>query len=248
MILGYHEIVSGDSTYLYSLSHERLEAHVHFLTLPVPSACAGTSLLTFDDGCASHYEHAIPILQKYGRGAIFFVTAGWTDVRPKYMTSQQLREIVSMGHEVQSHGWSHKYLTHCSGPELATELERSKKSLEDRLGMAVEAISAPGGAWNSRVSEACARAGYKRFYISDPWFRTRERCGLKISGRMMVRRTLDPAALRHLLEAERKRFSMLRTTFRLKQTVRTLVGDRAYHRLWLWFAEAGEEIKAESYF
>jgi peptidoglycan/xylan/chitin deacetylase (PgdA/CDA1 family) len=164
------------------------------------------------------------------------------------MNWEQLREIVSMGHEVQSHGWSHKYLSHCSGPELATELERSKKRLEDGLGARVEALAAPGGAWNTRVAEACARAGYKRFYITDPWFGTRERSGLKIIGRMMVNRTLDPAGLQRLLDAEGRRFSMLRTTFRLKQTVRAVLGDRTYHRLWLWLAHAGDEVKAESYF
>jgi len=249
MILTYHEIVPHSSRYLYSLSCERLEEHVRLLVAlrSEPSPVTGLTM-TFDDGHSSHYRYAVPVLQDHSCRGIFFVTVGWTGMRPGYMDWQQLRDIVSMGHEVQSHGWSHKYLTYCSAPELSAELQRSKKTLEDRLGTPVEALSAPGGVWNAIVAEACVAAQYKRLYISDPWFRSKPSPELQILGRAQVRRTLDTRGVRRLLAAERNPFSMMRATSRLKQAVRAGLGDRIYHQLWLRLAKAGEEIKEETYF
>jgi peptidoglycan/xylan/chitin deacetylase (PgdA/CDA1 family) len=158
------------------------------------------------------------------------------DSRPEFMTWNQLRELVSEGHSVQSHGWSHRVLEECSDHQLREELERSKQTIEDRLATPVDAISIPHGRWDSRVLESCAAAGYKRVYISDPWMQPHSRHGLAIAGRYMVRRSMRADQLRRLLNHDPAYIAFLRSRYRVKENLRRVLGEAAYHRLWCLLA------------
>lgn len=237
-ILTYHEVVPENAAYLYSVSVAQLEEHLRMVAdmRAAMRGAAGAPEVTFDDGHDSNHRYALPLLEQFAVPAIFFVTAGWIEQRPGYMTWPQLRELAARGHKVQSHGWSHKFLTHCSDAELADELRRSRLTLEERLGAGVDAISAPGGRWNRRALEAAAQAGYRRAYLSDPWVKPEERNGVHIFGRLMVRRTMDEAELRRWLNRSGQSEFFHRAQGRVKEGVKGLLGDRVYHRLWCWLA------------
>jgi peptidoglycan/xylan/chitin deacetylase (PgdA/CDA1 family) len=132
---------------------------------------------------------------------------------------------------VQSHGWSHKFLTFCSEEELLHELRASKQSLEDNLGSAVEEISVPGGRWDRRVLHACAAAGYRRVYVSDSWVET-EISGMKVIGRFMVRRTTTIAELEKIVAKDPVTLRKLRLRSQLREGVVSILGNSLYHRLW----------------
>jgi peptidoglycan/xylan/chitin deacetylase (PgdA/CDA1 family) len=136
-----------------------------------------------------------------------------------------------VGHSIQSHGWSHKFLTFCSETELTNELRISKQSLEENLGNTVEEISVPGGRWNRRVLQACAAAGYRRVYVSDPWVET-EIGGMKIIGRFMVRRTTTIAELEKIVAKDPGTLLKLRLRSQLRGGLVSMLGDSLYHRLW----------------
>ena len=51
---------------------------------------------------------------------------GWSGARPEYMGWKELSEVANAGHQVQSHGWSHALLTHCTPEQLTQELRRSR--------------------------------------------------------------------------------------------------------------------------
>src|SRR5207245_6257346 len=128
--------------------------------------------LTFDDGEQSQLHNAMPLLAEHGFKATYFVTPGLIGTAAKFLGWNDLRSLHAAGHSIQSHGWSHKFLTFCPEAELDNELRASKQSLEDNLSSAVEEISVPGGRWNRRVIHACGAAGYRRVYVSDPWIET----------------------------------------------------------------------------
>jgi len=170
-------------------------------------------------------------LRERGIAATYFVNPGLAGTEPKFLTWEQLKELQAAGHSIQSHGWSHKFLISCSDAELAQELGGSRETLQDKLGAAVEEISVPGGRWDQRVIEACARAGYKRVYVSDPWIAT-EIAGVKVIGRFMVRRTTTLAELKKMVQRDRGALWALKMRAQLKRQVVSLVGDGLYHRLW----------------
>jgi len=249
MILTYHEIVPEYSPYLYSVTCRQFESHLKLFAELAQSAEAGISLprLTFDDGHASHRRYGLPLLDKYSLHGTFFVLAGWAGTSSEFMTWTELKQLTSLGHDVQSHGLSHKLLTLCSDGELEQEILHSKQILEDRLGIAVDSLSAPGGRWNARVLEACARAGYKHVYVSEPWQGPEKRNGVQIQGRWLMRRTMDSQQLRRVLNRQGKSFSKLRAQHRVKQIARLMLGEQTYRRLWCWLAasEQREQINKE---
>jgi peptidoglycan/xylan/chitin deacetylase (PgdA/CDA1 family) len=231
MVLAYHEVMPR-SNYAYCVTCESFAEHLSVLV--ALSEDPGSPLrarITFDDGEQSQYSNVVPLLAEWGIPATYFVNPGLVGTEPKFLTWTQLRELQAAGHSIQSHGWSHKFLTSCQSEELAQELGGSRETLEDKLGSAVEEISVPGGRWDERVIEACARSGYKRIYVSAPWINT-EIFGVKVIGRFMVRRTTTIAELRKMIQRDDHALRALKLRSQLKQRVVSLVGDDFYHRVW----------------
>ena len=189
------------------------------------------------------------LLRAYGfNRARFFVTVGWMGAVAGYMDWPQLKEVIQSGHDVQSHGWSHRLLTECADHALAEELRCSKATLEDRLGLPVNEISLPGGAWDKRVLRACIDAGYSRLYTSDPWGGVQERNGLKIFGRLMVRGNMPADDLVRLLATEKNRFAGVRIPFYVRQALRQIIGTRRYHRIWCAVANYKEPPEVTAFY
>lgn len=231
MVLAYHEIMP-ESSYAYCVPSDHFAEHLSLLSaLADPAGPAIRTRITFDDGEQSQSRNALPLLRRHGFSATYFVNPGLAGTEPKFLSWAQLQELQSTGHSIQSHGWSHKFLTFCSDPELKQELRGSRERLEDKLGAAVEEISVPGGRWDRRVIEACANAGYKRVYVSDPWIAT-EVCGVKVIGRFMVRRTTTLAELKNMVQRDSGALWALKMRAQLKRRVVSLLGDDLYHRLW----------------
>lgn len=239
--LTYHEVEPEKSNYLYAVTRTQLNEQLSLVAARNQAVGQGNPVarVTFDDGHVSNIQVAEPLLERHGVPAIFFVTAGRVEERPQTMTWAQLRALVEAGHSVQSHGWSHKFLTHCSNSELSDELRRSKGELESHLGVPAEWISAPGGRWNGRVVRAARAAGYSRIYTSDFWRKPAEFDGITILGRLMIRNTTTISQLEHWLSTDVSSLRMLRAKGHIKDAVRALLGDRTYHRLWCWLAVEG---------
>jgi peptidoglycan/xylan/chitin deacetylase (PgdA/CDA1 family) len=237
LILNYHEIQPQDSAYLYSLSRQRLAAHLQVLA----QAPAGRALATFDDGHRTQYENGLPVLEESGVRAVFFVTAGWTGVRATHMDWAQLRELVRLGHRVQAHGWSHRWFTVCSPAELEDELVRPKRTLEDRLGIEVESLSLPGGRYNRPALAAAAAAGYRNVFTSDPWINRKAESGVVLHGRTVVTRNLDGVSLRGMLEHNHHLGWRPWVKHHGKRALRQLFGESVYHRLWWILARHSPE-------
>jgi peptidoglycan/xylan/chitin deacetylase (PgdA/CDA1 family) len=84
------------------------------------------------------------------------------DCRP--MTWDALAEMQDAGMEIGSHGVHHRMLAKLADDELEHELVASKAALDARLGRPAEVISYPVGgadAYDARVMDAAARAGYR---------------------------------------------------------------------------------------
>jgi peptidoglycan/xylan/chitin deacetylase (PgdA/CDA1 family) len=229
MVLAYHEIMP-ESNYAYCVTSEAFAEQLRLLDSLKKAKSLGIKI-TFDDGEQSQLHNALPLLAKYGFKATYFVTPGLIGTAAKFLGWNGLRDLRVAGHSVQSHGWSHKFFTFCSDAELAHELQASRKSLEDNLGCAVEEISVPGGRWNRQVIHACAAAGYRRVYVSDPWVET-EIDGVEVIGRFMMRRTTTIPELEKIVAKDRSALRKLRLRSQLRGGLAGVLGDSLYHKLW----------------
>jgi hypothetical protein len=134
-----------------------------FITMFIPIASAQKAvILNFDDDWKGQFTYAVPILEKYGFKASFFVTCGC----PTYqnltfcnhaegnsaMTWEDIRLLSELGHDIQSHGMSHKDVTTLSAMGLEYEIGQSKKCLlEHNINSTIFGTPYGAGSGNSTV-------------------------------------------------------------------------------------------------
>ena len=229
MVLAYHEIMP-ESNYAYCVRRDSFAGQLE-LVRALEAQHGLRARVTFDDGEQSQYRHAAELLKERAIAATYFVNPGLAGTEAKFLSWSQLRELQAGGHSIQSHGHSHKFLIACSGEELEQEVAGSRKMLEDRMGTPVEEISVPGGRWNQPVIEACARAGYKRVFVSEPWIDT-DMCGVRVIGRFMVRRNTSLQKLETMVRRDARALRRMKMRAMVRRRVVSVVGDGFYHRLW----------------
>ena len=89
---------------------------------PIPDKLV---VLTFDDSKASHYTVVRPLLKKYGFGATFFITEGFTFQTNKedYLTWEQIAELHRDGFEIGNHTRDHMSASKANLPRLKEQVE-----------------------------------------------------------------------------------------------------------------------------
>ena len=89
---------------------------------PIPDKLV---VLTFDDSKASHYTVVRPLLKKYGFGATFFITEGFTFRTNKedYLTWEQIAELHRDGFEIGNHTRDHMGVSKADLPRLKEQVE-----------------------------------------------------------------------------------------------------------------------------
>lgn len=83
-------------------------------------------------------ERILEILDRRNIKGTFFVQGRVAETFPKL-----LQQLVEEGHEIQSHGYSHRPVNKMEKKELIIELELARKTVEDACGVQVTAFRAP---------------------------------------------------------------------------------------------------------
>ena len=147
-----------------------------------------TVIFTFDDAYKDFLENAYPVLEKFGFKAYLFVPVSFVGrfnlwdyeklkVKKFLMDWEDLRFLVKEGYKIGSHTLTHPYLTELTDKELKKELEYSKKLLEDKLGIFIDSLCYPYGAYDQRVIKFTKEAGYRfafttkeaKFSLKNPY-------------------------------------------------------------------------------
>ncbi len=137
--------------------------------IPRVSAETGTPIdITFDDGFASDFEVAAPLLQARGMTATFFVCAGLLG-EPGRLSADQVRRLRDAGMSIGSHGWAHtNWRTMGDERALHQEVVQARDVLSQTLGGApVDSVALPYGGYDRRVVHAATRT-FSKVYTSDP--------------------------------------------------------------------------------
>jgi peptidoglycan/xylan/chitin deacetylase (PgdA/CDA1 family) len=128
---------------------------------------ADLACVTFDDGYRDNVDHALPVLERLGLRATFFLATGflggsfrsWAADHPM-MTAEQVQTIATLGHEIGAHSVTHQKLTKLPAAAVRRETTESKALLEDLVGRPVTAFAYPKGAYDDAVKRAVAAAGF----------------------------------------------------------------------------------------
>ena len=184
---------------------------------------------TFDDGHASDYTEAFPVLQEIGLRATFFVVPTLVDT-PGYVTWPQLREMVAGGMEIGSHSLTHPFVDRLDEAGLRCEFGESKAIIEDRLGLAVYAASLPRGWEPPAMKPVLESLGYRVFCTSRVgwWHPGNEPLAVP---RIAVRQGMPLEVFAAIANAERQALWSLQAIELVKNTVKACLGRGGWARL-----------------
>jgi peptidoglycan/xylan/chitin deacetylase (PgdA/CDA1 family) len=253
MVLMYHALY-GDTAELagidpadrpYAVSLHAFRAQLDWLAaagIPVCDPCAPQDrskqdgvrvVLTFDDGHASNFHHAYPMLRERGIVGVFFVTTDFIGLRPGFCAWQQLQEMVAGGMRVGSHGKTHRFLDDLDREEAGFEMAASRDAIANGVGQAPTLLSFPGGRYRSDLLPLGRGAGYELFFSSDAG--ANRTAALKpgaLLRRMAIRDDTEMVAFAGIAGAAPLTLARARAVGAMKTALRRIVGNRLYHALY----------------
>lgn len=166
-------------------------------------------VVTIDDGWRSTYTEVFPEMQRRKFPFTVFVYPKIIGQTSHALTWKQVKEMSDAGVDIQSHSYSHPFLTkrrHATLDEkqysewLMKELADSRRVLEQQTGRSVKFLAYPYGDYDHRVAATAAQAGYAAALTCDfgPVRRGSDPLRMK---RMIIEKRMDFAAFRHYLGA-----------------------------------------------
>ncbi|KAJ5184236.1 Glycoside hydrolase/deacetylase beta/alpha-barrel [Penicillium capsulatum] len=98
----------------------------------------GTVALTFDDGPTRYTGDLLDILDRYEAPATFFITGinngkGAID-DPKLPWASLIERMLTSGHQIASHTWSHEDLSKVTEMQRADQMEKNEAALRNIMG------------------------------------------------------------------------------------------------------------------
>jgi len=125
-------------------------------------------VITFDDGYQSVYDHAFPVLQRYGFSATVFLTVGENVERSDtsrlpsmcdrpMLSWGEIKEMQRAGIAFGGHTLTHPNLTRAAPERITIEMVEGKKIIEDALGASVPTFAYPFGRYDRRSREIASR-------------------------------------------------------------------------------------------
>jgi peptidoglycan/xylan/chitin deacetylase (PgdA/CDA1 family) len=168
--------------------------------------------ITFDDGNQSDLAVAVPRLLKFGLRGRFFIVAARVG-KAGCMGVSELRELLTAGMEIGSHGMQHRSWRRLRGDDLRQEIQGAKALLEDMLGIPITQAACPLGEYDRIVLRWLAKSGFTRVYTSDRgWARP--------EAWLQPRNTVTAATNTRDLEAVRSWFWPRQLAHRVKLTLK----------------------------
>jgi peptidoglycan/xylan/chitin deacetylase (PgdA/CDA1 family) len=141
----------------HAVTMDQLEA---YWKRGVPLGPGKPVVLTFDNGYASQYEKALPILK--GLGWVGNENIQLTGLPPSEggLTENQVRGLIAAGWELDTQGISHADLITLDASELKYQVATARHMLQKRYDVPVNWFCYPSGHYDAAVIAAVKAAGF----------------------------------------------------------------------------------------
>lgn len=136
---------------------------------PLPARAVA---LTFDDGYADNATDALPILERFGFPAAFFVVTGLmgsSRTLDRYQTCcdadrmmrwDEVRALRDRGHSIGGHGRTHRELARLTETEVRDEAEQCAEDIHRETGERPTLFCYPRGSENAVARRIVGEAGF----------------------------------------------------------------------------------------
>ena len=141
----------------HAVTLDQLEA---YWTRGVPLGPGKPIVLTFDNGYASQYENALPILKRLGW--VGNENMQLTGLPPSQggLTDAQVRGLIAAGWELDTQGISHADLITLDAAQLEYQVVTARRTLQRRYDVPVNWFCYPSGHYDATVIAAVKAAGF----------------------------------------------------------------------------------------
>ena len=123
-----------------------------------------TFVITIDDGWYDGYTYALPILQKHGFVATYYVIAGRIN-EPDFLSVDQLRALVAADNEIGDHTMDHVSLGGGTDARLTYEIDGAAATIALATGRWPETLAYPSGHFSSAAISIIQACGMKMAVI-----------------------------------------------------------------------------------
>ena len=141
----------------HAVTMDQLEA---YWTRGVPLGPGKPIVLSFDNGYASQYVNALPILKRLGWAGDENIQLSGLPPSEGGLTDAQVRGLIAAGWELDTQGISHADLIALDSSQLKYQVDSARHTLQKRYGVPVNWFCYPSGHYDATVISAVKAAGY----------------------------------------------------------------------------------------
>ena len=151
-------------------------------------------VITFDNGYASQYTNALPVLKALGWVGIEDLQLSGLPPSDGGLSDAQIRGLITAGWELDTQGASPADLTALDPGQMSAEVAAARQTLRSRYGVPVNWFSYPGGDYNATVIAAVSAAGYVGATTVNPGWASPQQARFRLP-RLVVVAGTSPAQL-----------------------------------------------------
>jgi peptidoglycan/xylan/chitin deacetylase (PgdA/CDA1 family) len=126
----------------------------------VPLGPGKPIVVSFDNGYASQYTNALPVLKRLGWVGVENIQLTGLPASQGGLTEPQVRGLLAAGWELDTQGLSHAELTALSPSGLHNEVVTARQLLRQRYGVPVNWFCYPSGHYDASVVSEVKSAGF----------------------------------------------------------------------------------------
>jgi peptidoglycan/xylan/chitin deacetylase (PgdA/CDA1 family) len=129
-------------------------------TRGVPLGPGKPIVISFDNGYASQYTNALPVLRGLGWVGVENIQLLGLPSSQGGLTDSQVRRLIAAGWELDTQGMTHADLIRLDSAGLEYEIVHARELLRSRYGVPVNWFCYPSGHYNGAVIAAVHSAGF----------------------------------------------------------------------------------------
>jgi peptidoglycan/xylan/chitin deacetylase (PgdA/CDA1 family) len=125
-------------------------------------------VITFDNGYPEQVTFAPKVLSRYGWPGVLF------EITEEHLRPFEIRPVIELGWEVDSHSATHPDLTELSGKELEYQVAASRRYLRRKFGIPADNFCYPSSEYDTATIAAVKEAGYVGAVTENAGYASRE--------------------------------------------------------------------------
>jgi peptidoglycan/xylan/chitin deacetylase (PgdA/CDA1 family) len=159
-------------------------------------------VITFDNGYASQYTNALPVLKKLGWAGVENLQLTGLPPSEGGLTDDQIRALVASGWELDTQGLSHTDLITLDPAQLSAQVATARQTLRNLYRVPVNWFSYPSGDYNPTVIAAAQAAGYAGATTVNPGWASPQQSRFQLPGLVVVGGTSPSQLLAQVMAAQ----------------------------------------------